>query len=103
MGLLNFLKTYQIHISVGLLLLLALIGFLVYMFVWKNKQTNQNNMTTKNADCLLPSVQKKIMEDINAKLKEIDACDCKENCSIVPGVEEDDYSKFEHFGNDNFY
>ena len=76
-------------LGIGILAIIIVCSFLK-VYVWDQKPK-----------CIDYDVQKRIADDINEKLKEIDLCDCKSDESETKKSFQ--LSEPEKFGNINFY
>lgn len=89
----NFLSDNKknIMIVVGIILAIVVICYFSKKYFWEEKPK-----------CINYDVQKRIADEIDAKLKELDTCDCNLDASqkIYNNQEK---SKIEDFGNTNFY
>lgn len=84
----NFLSDNKKNIMI----VVGIISFIIFIYYfWKN--------STK---CINYDTQKRIADEVDAKLKELDVCDCKLDTprKIYNNQEK---SKIEDFGNTNFY
>jgi uncharacterized membrane protein AbrB (regulator of aidB expression) len=66
-----------------------LLGIIIYEYLLKKPTpSNTSNAVVpttvglQNRTCLTADAQKQIADTINAKLKEIDSCDCTQQCKV---------------------
>uniref|UniRef100_A0A6C0LSV9 Uncharacterized protein n=1 Tax=viral metagenome TaxID=1070528 RepID=A0A6C0LSV9_9ZZZZ len=97
----NIKKFYADNKKVIILFVIIIIALLIYRYFWKRESITNDFLPTKKEKqlCINKDTQKKISEEINKKLQEINACDCKETCESSPIRQK----TIEIFGNDDFY
>lgn len=117
----QFGKFYEEHKKLIIIVGLIIVAFIIYRYFWEKRSiahdlglgwkgtepvlippTESTESTPSNdRNCLNPEIQKKIADEINKKLQEINACNCDDECKKKnqPKKSED----VEKFGNDNFY
>jgi hypothetical protein len=90
----------NIMIVIGIILAIIVICYFLKKYVWEEK--------TK---CVNYDAQKRIADEVDAKLKELDVCDCKLDQGLIRTKlnttqkisNNPKKSKIEEFGNTNFY
>jgi hypothetical protein len=99
----QFKEFFNEHKPVIIVVVVIIVLFIIYKYYWApspavsigsvesrldNLETNmfkqpraRQNPDSPNQVCLNTATQQKIISDINKKLQEINACDCKDTCA----------------------
>jgi len=115
----QFRKFYEEHKKLIIIVSLIIVAFIIYRYFWEKRSIAHDlglgwkgtepvlippteSVPSNDRNCLNADAQKKIADEINKKLQEINACNCDDECKKKnqPKKSPEDVEKF---GNDNFY